>query len=52
MQKRSPTKNEEHESIYDILKTFNIEKNKMTQQGWINLLDELKTAIEVRDNGN
>jgi hypothetical protein len=36
------------ESIYDILRTFNIEKNKITQEEWINLLNNLEGQIGFR----
>lgn len=38
------------ESIYDILRTFNIEKNKMTQDEWIDLLNYFEAAVGFRRN--
>tara|TARA_R110000751_G_scaffold38069_1_gene91651 strand:- start:249 stop:362 length:114 start_codon:yes stop_codon:yes gene_type:complete len=34
------------ETVYDILRTLNIEKNNFTQAEWIDFINELENQIE------
>ena len=38
------------ETIYDILRSYNIEKNVMNQKEWIKFITELELNIKARDD--